>query len=68
MTLGWKSKLRDYLDGFLGAFDFHPVSRRNLFVRDDADALRRDWEKVGEDLRKAMKDMDREIAARKSRF
>lgn len=48
--------MRDFLDGLLSIFTFGriPEKCREIVERDECDAIRSDWENVGDDLRGAM--------------
>jgi hypothetical protein len=51
--LSFEGKLDAYLDGYMMSFDMYPVCQRQLFMRNDAYALWRDFMAIGEDMNKA---------------
>lgn len=58
-------KVRNIIIGMASIFDLfpapRPLSRPKFMDRTDEEALRSDWQAVGDDLRTAMKKMDEEI-------
>jgi hypothetical protein len=51
--LSFREKFEAYLDGYTMTFDMYPVCQRQLFMRNDAYALMRDFMAVGEDMNRA---------------
>lgn len=51
--LSFREKFEAYLDGYTMSFDMYPVCQRQLFMRNDAHALMRDFMVVGEDMNRA---------------
>jgi hypothetical protein len=54
-----KGKARSFLDGFMSAFDmsgqtFIPIPDLDSGFQKDREAIKGDWQRVGDDMRRAM--------------